>query len=168
MILPGVTWLTVKDGDPRAFALMKRHYSFYHYRDGRRRDPGNRNRFLFAGPGEKMVLLTADCRALFVWRKFIDKSGQTGINCAVFRNEGDELSSRLILEAEELAWRRWPDERLYTYVNPRMVKSANPGWCFKVAGWRPCGTTKKRALLVLEKWPESVDDDEAADAIGDL
>jgi hypothetical protein len=30
------------------------------------------------------------------------------VNCAVFRNEGPVLSSDLILEAEELAWGRWP------------------------------------------------------------
>ena len=81
-------WLPVKDGDPRAAALYRRHYSCYQYADNRRADPSNRNRFLIVGPGEKMVLMTVDCSALFVWRKFIDKSGQAGVNCAVFRNEG--------------------------------------------------------------------------------
>ncbi len=99
-------WFGVKDGDPRAYALMKRHYSFQPYKDGRRQNPGNPNRRLFVGPGQKMVLLTVDCDALFVWRKFIDKSGQQGVNCAVFRNESDHLSSELILEAEQLAWER--------------------------------------------------------------
>lgn len=32
------------------------------------------------------------------------------------------LSSDLIREAERIAQARWPDERLYTYVNPRAVK----------------------------------------------
>lgn len=150
MSIFGMTWLPAHDGDPRAFALMRRHYSFYEYADGRRNNPANRNRRLFVGPGEKMVLLTDDCRALFVWRKFIDKSGQQGVNCAVFRNEGDEMSSSLILEAEQLAWGRWPGERLYTYVNPRKVASCNPGYCFKMAGWRECGRTGK-GLVILEK-----------------
>ena len=49
-----------------------------------------------------MVLINQEATALFVWRKFIDKSGQQGINCAVFRNESGCLSSELIIEAEEM------------------------------------------------------------------
>lgn len=98
-----------------------------------------------------MVLMTIGCDALFVWRKFIDASGQTGVNCAVFRNESNILSSTLILEAEQHAWQRWPGERLYTYVNALAVKSANPGYCFKMAGWSACGHTKAKGLVILEK-----------------
>ena len=152
-MFPDMNWLPARDGDPRVFALMRRHYSYREYADGRRRNPSNPNRFLVVGPGEKMVLLTADCRALFVWRRFIDDSGQQGVNCAVFRNEGDELSSTLILEAEQLAWDRWPGQRLYTYIAPRCVRSANPGYCFKRAGWQLCGITKGKGLLILEKLP---------------
>jgi hypothetical protein len=138
-------WLGVKDGDRRALALYLRHYSARHYADGRPRS-------LFVGPGEKMVLLTPECDALFVWRKFISLDGQLGINCAVFRNEGPRLSSELIRSAMCLAWRRWPGERLYTYVNPRAVKSPNPGYCFKIAGWRKCGVTAS-GLVILEALP---------------
>ena len=149
-------WLTVKDGDPRVSSIYKRHYSCYHYADNRRNRAGYRNRHLFMGPGEKMVLLSADCRAAFGWRKFIDDSGQNGINCAFFRNEGafdgNVLSSELIQAAERLAWGRWPGERLYTYVNPRMVRSSNPGYAFIMAGWSKCGITKK-GLIILEKEP---------------
>lgn len=152
MMFPDMLWLPVKDGDPRAFSLYSRHYTYRDYKDGRRRNFSNPSRHLIVGPGEKMVLLTADLRALFVWRKFISDSGEHGVNCAVFRNESDELSSRLILEAEQLAWQRWPGERLYTYVNPRKIKSANPGYCFKMAGWKRCGVTKK-GLLIMEKEP---------------
>ncbi len=130
-------WIEVKDGDDRARALMCRHYSARHYTDGRKRT-------LFVGPGEKMVLLTEDCAALFVWRKFIDDAQpkQEGVNCAVFRNEGQLLSSELIREACEMAWQRWPGERLYTYVNSKKIKSTNPGYCFLRAGFKKCGTTK--------------------------
>lgn len=143
-------WLPVKDGDERAAALYRRHYSAYQYADGRRDRYGYRNRFLIVGPGQKTVLMTLDCDALFVWRKFIDKSGQTGVNCAVFRNESPVLSSALILEADQIAWERWPGERLYTYVNPGAIQSANPGYCFKRAGWHECGRTQ-RGLVILEK-----------------
>lgn len=150
-IVPGAIWLAVKDGDERAFALFRRHYSYHQYQDGRRRH-GYRNRFLMLGPGEKMVLLTPDCNAVFAWRKFIDHSGQTGVNCAVFRNESPMLSSVLILEAEKLAQVRWPGERMYTYVNASAIRSTNPGYSYKMAGWRTCGQTKS-GLIILEKYP---------------
>lgn len=137
-------WLPVRDGNDTARGLFDRHYSRYVYRDGRRPK-------LFVGPGEKTVLVTPDARAVFVWRKFKSADGQDGVNCAVFRNEGAGLSSFLILEAEQIAWERWPGERLYTYVNPRKIRSSNPGYCFLKAGWQKCGITKKRKYLILEK-----------------
>ena len=136
-------WHEYKDGNPNALKLYERHYSCYHYADGRERK-------LFVGPGEKMVLMTEKQDAIFVWRKFKDDSGQQGLNCAVFRNESNILSSELILEAEKIAATRWPNERMYTYVNPAKVRSSNPGCCFKKAGWIPCGSTKG-GLLILEK-----------------
>ncbi len=146
-------WLPCKDGDPRAYALMMRHYSFQAYSDGRRQDAGNRNRRLFVGPGEKTVLLGNDELALFVWRKFIDKSGQHGVNCAVFHNESDHKASDLIRQAEVLAWQRWPGERLYTYVNTKKIKSPVPGYCFRRAGWKHCGESQALKLLIFEKFP---------------
>jgi hypothetical protein len=143
----GGYWLAVRDGDPRVVALYNRHYSAYRYRDGR-----VRNRIV--GPGERIVLLTSDCSALFVWKKFRDASGQQGINCAVFRNEGSLLSSLLILEAEVYAARRWPGQRFYTYVSSVAVRSSNPGCCFKKAGWALCGRTATRGLLIFEKGGE--------------
>jgi len=148
MLYPGEHWYAIRDGDPRGRWLLNRHYSAKHYKDGRRQR-------LFVGPGEKLVLLTTDGQALFVWRKFINRDGQQGVNCAVFRNEGPILSSELIREAEQLAWKKWPGERLYTYVNPRAVKSTNPGYCFLAAGWRKCGVTKVNKLIILEKLPET-------------
>lgn len=152
-MIDGEYWFAIKDGDPRAFAIFKNHYSFNNYADGRRKNLNNRNRHLIVGPGEKMVLITVDCDALFVWRHFINISGQQGINCAIFRNEGPYLSSKLILEAESLAWARWPGSRLYTYVNPRKIKSINPGCCFKKAGWRHVGQSKTHKLHILAKDP---------------
>ena len=137
-------WIEIKDGNLTANALYRRHYSAYTYKDGRK--PTR-----FAGPGEKIVLLTADAKGLFVWRKFKPMDGQVGINCAVFRNEGSLRSSSLILEAEGFALRKWGKSRLYTYINPYKIRSNNPGYCFKKAGWRQCGITKVNKLLILEK-----------------
>jgi len=139
-------WLSVLDGDARARAVFNRHYSRHTYADGRKPK-------LFVGPGGKMVLITANLDAIFIWRKFKSDNGQTGVNCAAFRNESGTLSSDLILEAEKLAWGRWPGERLYTYVKASAIKSTNPGYCFLRAGWRKCGTTKRHKLIILEKLP---------------
>lgn len=144
-------WLLTKDGDPAAYQIMRRHYTFHEYKDNRRHNILNPNRYLFCGPGEKLVLVTSNYDALFVWRKFIDKSGQSGVNCAVFRNESERLSSELILAAEEIAWIKWPGARLYTYVNAMKIKSTNPGYCFKMAGWKECGYSSAKKLLILEK-----------------
>lgn len=143
-LIGGGAWIPVRDGNSTAAALYDRHYS---------RNPASRGDPRCAGPGEKMVLLTPCARGLFVWRQFRTKdetAGPTDVNCAIFRNEGAGVASLLILAAMELAWARWPRERLYTYVNPRRVRSTNPGCCFKKAGWRVCGVTKTRRLLVLE------------------
>ncbi len=136
-------WLT-KDGDKDCLALYERHYSAHQYKDGRKRT-------LFVGPGEKVVLRTAKGDACFVWRKFIDDSGQQGINCAVFRNESSHQSSELIRQACAIADCLWPDSRHYTFVDTKKVKSTNPGYCFVAAGWRRCGMTKS-GLLVLERF----------------
>lgn len=143
-LIGGGTWIQARDGNSTASAIYDRHYS---------RNPGSRGDHRVAGPGQKMVLLTPCVRALFVWRQFHSKdptAGPSDINCAIFRNEGAGLSSALILEAMDLAWQRWPGERLYTYVNPRRVRSSNPGFCFLAAGWKRCGVTKTRRLLILE------------------
>lgn len=142
----GNYWFLSRDGDDTCRSVYDRHYSRYHYADGRKPK-------LFVGPGEKMVLITELGDAVWCWRKFKDASGQSGVNNAIFRNEGTVLSSLLILDAEQIAWQRWPGERLYTYVNPRGIRSTNPGACYKKAGWKVCGVTKWNKLLILEKLP---------------
>lgn len=156
LTITGDLWLPIKDGDERAAWLYARHYSAHAYADGRRGRYGYRNRFLIVGPGEKLLLLTPDCLALFAWRRFLDRSGQQGVNCAIFRNEGAfggaVRSSALILVAEGFARQKWGGVRLYTYVNAGRVQSSNPGYCFQVAGWRRCGVTKRNGLLIFEKY----------------
>jgi hypothetical protein len=140
----GDSWIPVLDGNDTARAIFHRHYSYKPYADGRQPK-------LIVGPGHKLVLLWPDARALFVWRRFISGDGQQGINCAVFRNEGASRSSDLIREADAIADERWPGERHYTYVNPRKIRSTNPGFCCMMAGWRRCGITKHRKLIILER-----------------
>jgi hypothetical protein len=140
-------WLLTKDGDATAIRIFERHYSFQRYRD-------NRLRRQFVGPGQKLVLITADGDALFVWRLFKSGDHQEGVNCAVFRNEGSIRSRLLILEAEAIAHKRWPGSRFYTYVDPEAIESEIPGYCFIRAGWKKCGITIWNKLVVLEKRPK--------------
>ncbi len=114
-----VWWLT-KDGDRTRLRMYERHYSAYRYRDGRK---GR----LFVGPGEKTVLRTRRRDAFFVWRNFSEASGQTGVNCAVFRNESAHRSSGLIRQADHVAYHVWPDARHYIYLGPHAVASPIAG-----------------------------------------
>lgn len=145
----GDGWIEVKDGNDTARHIFDRHYSRHRYADGR--TPS-----LFVGPGEKMVLLNQRADALFAWRKFISMDAQPGVNCSIFRNEGDDIASELILAAEALALVRWPGERFYTYIDPRKVPPTMVrgfpvwGWCFFKAGWRFSGVTKS-GKITLDK-----------------
>lgn len=138
-----VHWILAQDGEPELRKLYEQHYSCRHYKDGRRPKK-------FIGPGEYICLTLPNRKALFVWRKFYDASGQRGVNCAVFRNESKILSSDLIREADAVADYCWPGERHYTYIRAEAVKSRNPGWCFICAGWKRNGFTKG-GLIILSK-----------------
>lgn len=144
--LVGQHWqLSVTRDDPIAVAMYHRHYSY---------KPRGRKPTKFGNPGHYIALMTLKRDALFLWSKEKHrKDGQTGINCAVFRNEGDTLSSTLIVEAVEIAQRRWPGERLFTFVDGSKIKSANPGYCFKLAGWKACGKTGTGLLIFEWKRP---------------
>jgi hypothetical protein len=144
-------WVQIKDGNEYAYLLFQRHYT---YRP-RMIKPGKvaKNTKRFAGPGERIILISKCGKALFVWRKERYRSDdQEGVCCAVFRNESKQLSSDLILAAEHIAMSKWPGERLFTFVNVKKVKSPNPGYCYLKAGWRKCGFSSERKLLILEKY----------------
>ena len=60
----------------------------------------------------------------------------------LFRNLSNTLSSELILAALEATYREWakrygslPLEVLRTEIDPRKVRSSNPGCCYKKAGF---------------------------------
>jgi len=137
----GNTWIPIKDGDVSAMSIFKRHYT------ARKDSP---KIFQFIGPGEKLVLITPDAKALFAWRKFINDAGENGVNCCIFRNEGSVYgkSSDLIIKAMAIAWERWPKERLYTYVDADKVRhKRDPGRSFIKAGFKKCGITKSGKLI---------------------
>lgn len=129
--------------DPEMAALADRHYS--------RRTVGARQ---FCYSGRKLVLRDTRGDVLFVWM-FPDPAyrmdGQTGYNCAIFRNESARLSSEIIIEAERMAFSKWGPARLYTYVDPSKVRSSNPGCCFKAAGWHFDRLSKSGTHLLVKE-----------------
>jgi hypothetical protein len=103
-------------------------------------------------PGQTLVL--RDSRGLVVFGWVAQKyrwDGQYGICCSIFRNESALRSSEIILEAERHALARWGATRAFTYVDPASIRSRNPGYCFKVAGWKTVGRGGD-GKLILEKY----------------
>lgn len=108
--------------------LADHHYS--------RRTPGARQ-FLYSG--RKLVIRNTEGTILFGW-VFPDPAmrmdGQTGYNCAIFRNESSRRASEIILECERLAFAKWGPDRMYTYVDGAKIRrTRSPGRCFLKAGW---------------------------------
>ena len=147
-------WQRVTKFDPRSAALADRHYN--------RRKVGSPQ---FMPPGQTVILLSANERAVFGWWRPDPASGLKAMNgydgwtCTIFRNEGAGLSSVGILAAErfliDLGVTCGPDG-LLTYVDRRKVKSTNPGCCFKKAGWRKIGVSAdKRKDLLQKAWTEA-------------
>ena len=126
--------------DPQAIALADRHYS--------RLARGTTGAKLM-GPGETLVLVKLGGDAVMGWVHQRFHGWRAGVWCSIFRNESSVLSSALVVDGTSWARRRWPGQWLGTMVDPGAIESTNPGYCFKMAGWRVAGETK-RGLVVLE------------------
>lgn len=161
--LPGY-WYPVTDADSRLYALYRRHYSYEKTQNypGKVRLRQNGRICKMQGFGDYMALLTPQCDAGWIWSRppdGVSQSGQQGVNCVLFRNESPCRSSDLIREACDMAWQRWPGQRLYTYVWDAKVKTseqrgrAKAGWCYRKAGWKPCGRNADGRLTILEILP---------------
>lgn len=131
--------------DDECRQIADRHYS--------RRTVGARQ---FAYSGRKLVLRDAAGLILYVWMNpdpTFRMDGQTGYNCALFRNESDRRSSDIIVEAVDHACAKWGPDRCYTYVDPTQVRSTNPGYCYLMAGWRHVHWTKTGKRLLAKDAP---------------
>lgn len=134
---------------PEAAKLADRHYS--------RRKIGSDQ---FMPPGQTVILLGSDHKAVFGWhRPHPDSgielmSGMDGWTCTIFRNEGKRRSSDLILDAEDFLKKVHPDcgpDGFLTYVFRDKVRSKNPGCCFKKAGWKKIGESADGKKDLLQK-----------------
>ena len=144
MILPFTDDLIVTNHfDPEMAALADRHYS--------RRTVGARQ-FMYSG--KKIVIRNTEGTILFGWM-FPDAAlrmdTQTGFYCSIFRNESSRRSSEIILECEGIATSKWGPNRMYTFIDPSKIRSSNPGYCFKAAGWKREGTTKSGKHILVKQ-----------------
>lgn len=83
-------------------------------------------------------------------------NGKDGWTCTIFRNTSPWLSSSLILLAEMALVRSGagcgPDG-LLTYVWRAKIRSVNPGYCFKKAGWKKIDVSADgRKDLLWKPW----------------
>jgi hypothetical protein len=143
----GWRWFAVKDTYPPLVDLYRRHYS------SQKKAAWIYRTYGISGNGESLSLATVQGDAGFCWTKQKKRDDkQEGVNCSFFRNESGELSSSLILEAEEMALNKWSDtQRFFTYIDPRKVRrKRDPGRCFIRAGWNKAGQSKD-GKLIFEK-----------------
>lgn len=139
-------WMVTHKGDRSCRLLSDRHYSRQHI-----------GHPMFTRPGRNLVLRTADGMAVWVTWSGIRDDGLDAWECTIFRNETDYLSSEMIKDAVTATYGEWgppPKDGLITYVWSNKIKSANPGYCYKKAGWKAIGKSKHRGLILLQFKPE--------------
>lgn len=144
-------WHMSDRGDPRAAQIADRHYN--------RQKIGSPQ---FVPPGSCLVLLTEKADALWItsapYAEFVRHAWAGAWVCSCFRNESSMLSSELITDA--VAATRWfygnpPDLGFITFVDTSKVKSTNPGYCYKMAGWSHVGYTQG-GLVALQLLTEAM------------
>ena len=140
--------IPIADGEPGLRGIVDQHYSARHYRDGRK--PAR-----VVGPGEYLILTTPRRDFLIIFRVSNRPiAGQVGIYLTLCRNTSKTKTSALIRAALERAWQRWPGKDVFTFVNPRKVRSEIPGYCFRRAGFRHVGDTKGGLLIFRRSAPQ--------------
>jgi len=148
-------WEVSHRADPIAAKIADRHYN--------RQRIGARQ---FVPPGRCIVLRLFNCQALWVtsWPlpEFTKHAWAGAWVNSCFRNESSMLSSELIIEAVAITRGYWnpPPLGIITFVDSTKVKSSNPGYCYKKAGFRKCGKTKG-GLIAFQMLPEEMPDEVA-------
>ena len=153
-----MSWEIAHRADPRCVALADRHYS--------RQKPGSPQ---FVPPGRCLVLYAKTATGEAVWvtswpfAEYVKHAWAGAWICSMFRNESDRLSSDLIREAVAATRWRWPEIPelgMVTFVDRSKVKSTNPGFCYKQAGFKQVGFTKG-GLVALQLLPSDMPPAEA-------
>ncbi|OBW54611.1 hypothetical protein A9986_13340 [Solibacillus silvestris] len=136
-------WQVKKKTDVTCRQLADRHYS--------RQTVGATS---FCRPGKNYVLRTAAGDAVWVgwYSKFRDDCF-TAIECTLFRNESEHLSSDLIILASLMTFEHFKKDNapmtLLTYVDQKSVKSSNTGYCYLKAGYKKLEHKSSKGLLAF-------------------
>ena len=136
-------WTISHRADKEVLPLADRHYN--------RQKPGSPQ---FVPPGRCLVLKRHDAFWItsYPYAKYVKHAWAGALVCSAFRNEGDCLSSLLIIDA--LAATRWkypdlPELGMITFINASKVrKKRDPGRCFLRAGFKNVGKTKGGLVAV--------------------
>ncbi len=142
-------WQQSWRADPRSAALADRHYN--------RQKIGAKQ---YVPPGACLCLRVGD---LAVWvtsnpkAEYVQHAWAGAWVNSLFRNEGAGLSSELITEAVAITRSVWtpPPLGIVSFVDPRKVRSTNPGYCYQKAGWHHVGYTKG-GLWAYQQLPDEM------------
>lgn len=141
--------------------LADRHYS--------RQKPGSSQ---FMPPGSCRVLIADNKKAVFglsfPLAEHVKHQWAGAWICSIFRNEeAGPLASNMIREALAIFQSSYgygapPPLGCVTFVDPKMVRGVHErgelvkGFCFKKAGFRAVGETKKRGLIAWQLLPHEM------------
>lgn len=146
-----MNWQLSDRFDPVAKAIADRHYN--------RRNADSPQ---FAPPGRCVVLRTASGDAFWItswpFAEYVRHAWGGAWVCSAFRNEGDVLSSELILEAVAATRSIWepPALGMITFVNAAKTRrKRDPGRCFRRAGFEHVGFTAG-GLYALQLLPDAM------------
>ena len=152
-------WHASHKYDVRALPLADRHYN--------RRKVGSPQ---FAPPGRAVVLLSGAADAVWItswpFAQYVRHAWAGAWVNSLFRNESAELSSDLIRAAIAATRAEWPDVPALgciTFVDPKKTRhKRDPGRCYRKAGFRVVGETKKEKLVALQLLPADMPQASAA------
>lgn len=154
-------WQLSWRADPKAVPVADRHYN--------RQKVGAAQ---FVPPGRCIVLVTGDRAALWVssfpQAEYVQHAWAGAVMNSLFRREGGPVRASDLIRAAVAATRaEWepPPLGMVSFVDPTKVRSANPGYCYRMAGFRLAGRTKG-GLLVWQLLPKDWPAPERALALG--
>ena len=148
------SWWLAESG---AFDSIGRRLADSHYS---RRKRGARQ---FVPPGQRFVLIAKDAGSVWAWWRPHPNSGLRAMNgldgwtCTIFRRVHGARASDLVLDAEraiDALGHTCGPHGMLTYIWDAKVRSAHPGYCYKVVGWHVAGQCAECASVA----PRSADD----------
>lgn len=105
----------------------------------------NRQKYLRADrPGcEKnaVILSYLNCKCLMTWKIKNPNTPKRFVECTIFVNRSEVLSSELIQDGVNLIYQRWPATQLYVSLDVKRISSIN-GLSFRKAGWVSIGKNR--------------------------